>query len=43
MGRVLSDHHVVLCEAKLVGEWSKVVDEARRIKSEKLRELRRIC
>ena len=41
MGRGLSDHHVVLCKVILVGAWIKrteVVDGARRIKSEKLRE-----
>ena len=39
--RGLSDHHVVLCEVRLVGTWIKkraVVVRARRIRSEKLRE-----
>ena len=41
MGRGLSDHHIVLCKVRLVGEWIKrreVVVGARRIRSEKLRE-----
>ena len=41
MGRSLSDHYVVLCEVRLVGTWIRsryVVDEARIIRSEKLRE-----
>ena len=41
MGRDLSDHYVVLCKVRLVGAWIKrreVVVEARRIRSEKLRE-----
>ena len=36
-----SDHHVVLCNVRLVSAWIKsreVVNKARRIKSEKLRE-----
>ena len=40
-GRVLSDHHVVLCKVRLVGVWIKeereVVVGARRIRSKKLR------
>ena len=36
MGRGISDHCVVLCKVRLVGR--KVVDRARRIRSEKLRE-----
>ena len=41
MGRGISDHHVVLCKVRLVGTWIKrrdVVNEASRIKSEKLKE-----
>ena len=41
MGRDLSEHYVVLCKVRLVGAWIKrreVVVEARRIRSEKLRE-----
>ena len=41
MGRDLSDHHVVLYKVRLVGAWIKksgVVVEARRIRTEKLRE-----
>ena len=41
MGQGLSDHYVVLCKVRSVGAWIKrkeVVDEARRIRSEKLRE-----
>ena len=41
MGRGLSDHHVVLCKVRLVDAWIKrreVVNEARRIRSEKLRD-----
>ena len=41
MGRGLSDHHVVPCKVRLVGAWIKrreVLVEARRIRSEKLRE-----
>ena len=41
MRRCLSDPHVVLCKVRLVGTWIKrreVVDEARRIRNEKLRE-----
>ena len=41
IGRDLSNHHVVLCKVRLVGTWIKrreVVDGARRIRSEKLRE-----
>ena len=41
MGRGISDHHVILCKVRLVGTWIKrreVVDRARRIRSEKLRE-----
>ena len=41
MGQGLSNHHVVLCKARLVGAWIKrreVVAGARRIRSEKLRE-----
>ena len=41
MVRGLSDLHVVLCKVRLVGTWIKnrnVVVEARRIRSEKLRE-----
>ena len=41
MGRGVSYHHVVLCKVRLVGTWIKrreVVNEARRTKSEKLRE-----
>ena len=40
MGRVLSDHHVVLCKVRLVGTRIKrreLVDGARMIRSEKLR------
>ena len=39
MGQGLSDHHVILCEVRLVGAWIKrreVLDGARRIRSEKL-------
>ena len=41
MGRSLSDHHLVLCEVRLVGTWIKrkeMVVRARRIRSEKLRQ-----
>ena len=41
MGRGLSDHHVVMCKARLVEAWIKrkeVVIGARRTRSEKLRE-----
>ena len=41
MGRGISDHHVVLCKLRLVGAWIRrreVVDSARRIRSEKLRD-----
>ena len=41
MGRGLSDHHVVLYKVRLVGAWikrRKVVVEARRIRSKKLKE-----
>ena len=41
MERGLSDHHVALCKVRLVEAWIKkreVVDGARRIRSEKLRE-----
>ena len=41
MGRDLSDHHVVLCKVRLVGTCinrREVVDGARRIRREKLRE-----
>ena len=41
MGQVLSDHYVVLCKIKLVRTWIKrsdVVNEVRKIRSEKLRE-----
>ena len=41
MGRGISDHHVILCKFRLVGTWIKreeVVDGARRIRNEKLRE-----
>ena len=41
MGQGISDHHVVLCKFRLVGTWIKrreVVDGARMIRSEKLRE-----
>ena len=41
MGQGISDHHVVLCKVRLVGTWIKwreIVDNARRIRSEKLRE-----
>ena len=41
MGRGISDHHVVLCKVRLVGVRIKkreVVDKARRIRSEKMRE-----
>ena len=41
IGRGLSDHHVVLCQVRLVETWIKrreVVDGARRIRSKKLRE-----
>ena len=40
MGRGLSDHHILLCNVRLVGTWIKrreVVVRARRIRSEKLR------
>ena len=42
MRRGLSDHHVVLCKVRLEGTWIKkneVIDGARRIGREKLREL----
>ena len=41
MGRRISDHYVVLCTVRFVGTWIKrreVMDGARRIRSEKLRE-----
>ena len=41
MGRGISDYHVVLCKVRLVGTCIKrrdVVDRARRIRSEQLRE-----
>ena len=41
MGRSLLDNHVVLCKVRLVETWIKkreVVDRARRIRTEKLRE-----
>ena len=41
MGRGFSEHHVILCKVRLVGEWIKrrgVVAGASRIRSEKLRE-----
>ena len=41
MGRGLSDHHVVLFRARLVGTWIKrreVVNGARRIRNEKFRD-----
>ena len=41
MGRGISDHHIVLCKVRLVGAWikrSEVVDRAKRIRREKLRE-----
>ena len=41
IGWNLSDHHVILCKVKLVDAWIKrreVMDGARRIRSEKLRE-----
>ena len=41
MGRGILDNHVVLCKVRLVGTWIKrreVVDGARSIRSEKLRE-----
>ena len=41
MGRDISDHHVVLCKVRLMRTWIKrgeVVDRARMIRSEKLRE-----
>ena len=41
MGCSLSDHDVVLCKVRLVGEWTKrreLMVGARRIRSEKLRE-----
>ena len=41
MGRNISDHHVVLCKVRLMGTWIKrreVLDRAKRIRSEKLRE-----
>ena len=41
VGRGLSDHHVLLCKARLVGAWIKRREGlvgARRIRSEKLRE-----
>ena len=40
IGRGLSDHHVELCKARLVGAWIKRMEMmfwARRIRSEKLR------
>ena len=40
-GRGLSDHHVILHKVRLVGAWimrRKVVNESRRLRSEKLRE-----
>ena len=42
MARAFSDHHVVLCKVRFVGTWinrREVVNGARRIRSEKLREL----
>ena len=41
IGRGLSDHHVVLCKVRLVGariKRRKMVDGARKIRCEKLRE-----
>ena len=41
MERGLSENHVVLCKVRLVGVWiirREVMGEARRIRSEKLRE-----
>ena len=41
MGRGLSDHHVALCKARLVGAWIKnreMVVGVRMIRCEKLRE-----
>ena len=41
MGRGISDHHVLLCKVRLVETWmmkKEVLDGARRIRSEKLRE-----
>ena len=41
MGQGLSDHYIVWCKVRLVGAWIKrreIVVEARRIRSEKLRE-----
>ena len=41
LGRGLSDHYLILCKIRLVGTWMKrreVVDGARSIRSEKLRE-----
>ena len=41
IGQAISDHHVVLYKVRLVGTWIKrreVMDRARRIRSEKLRE-----
>ena len=41
MGQGLSDQHVVVCKVRLVGAWIKggeIVDGAKRIRSEKLRE-----
>ena len=41
MGRVISNHHVVLCKVRLVGTWNKrreVVDGARGIRNEKQKE-----
>ena len=41
LGQDISDHHVVLCKVRLVGTYIKrkeIVDGARRIRSEKLRE-----
>ena len=41
MRRNLSDHHVLLCKVRLVGEWNKrceVAVGARRARNEKLRE-----
>ena len=43
MGLRLSDQYVVLCKVRLMGAWRKireVVEGARRIRSEKLREHR---
>ena len=41
MGRGLSDHHIVLCKARLVCEWikrRKLLNGARRNMMKKLRE-----